>query len=460
MSPTPVPSAAAAYLPPLKSSVPGCELPAVPSALGANCLALLYQYEYSQWWTPDELLRQQLDQARRLLRHARDTVPWYQARLPDWDLSLPLEATRWRQLPIISRADLQRHAPEFHSAAPPADHGRAIRFQSSGSTGQPVRGTTSDAANLYSHVAILRDHLWHRRDLAGKLAAIRPDARREQLPDWGAPVNAVFETGPLVTLDIHTPMHEQVAWLIDEAPDYLISYPSVIGGLARLCLDRGIAIPSLRQVRSFGEVVPEDLADLVRQAWQADLVDAYSARETGTLALQCPQHGGFHVQSESCLVEVLRADGEPCEPGEQGRVVVTRLHNFFMPLIRYALGDFAEVGEPCPCGRGLPVLRRVVGRARDLLTLPDGSRHAVTIHASRYFASMGVLQLQVEQDRPDHLLVRLVTRDPLNTEQEQYLREEFQRNLHFPHAIDLQRVTGIARAPGGKYFDFVSRLDP
>jgi phenylacetate-coenzyme A ligase PaaK-like adenylate-forming protein len=61
-------------------------------------------------------------------------------------------------------------------------------------------------------------------------------------------------------------------------------------------------------------------------------------------------------------VEVLDEEGRPCAPGETGRVVATSLNNFAMPLIRYETGDTAEVGAPCPCGRGLPVLTRIMGR--------------------------------------------------------------------------------------------------
>jgi phenylacetate-CoA ligase len=59
---------------------------------------------------------------------------------------------------------------------------------------------------------------------------------------------------------------------------------------------------------------------------------------------------------------VLDQRGNPRGPGEVGRVVVTPLNNFAMPLIRYELGDTAEVGAPCACGRGLPVLTRILDR--------------------------------------------------------------------------------------------------
>ena len=93
------------------------------------------------------------------------------------------------------------------------------------------------------------------------------------------------------------------------------------------------------------------------------VVDIYSCTEAGYLAFSCPEQGNLHVQAESVIVEVLDRAGKPCAPGEEGEVVVTPLLNFAMPLIRYAVGDRAVVGEPCACGRGLPTLK-TVGRSR------------------------------------------------------------------------------------------------
>ena len=126
-------------------------------------------------------------------------------------------------------------------------------------------------------------------------------------------------------------------------------------------------LPGLREVRTLGEASTPDLRALCREAWGVPLVDVYSAEEVGYIALQCPEHEHYHVQAESVLVEILDERGAPAPPGETGRVVVTDLHNFAMPLVRYEIGDYAEVGEPCACGRGLPVLRRIVGRVRNML---------------------------------------------------------------------------------------------
>ena len=79
------------------------------------------------------------------------------------------------------------------------------------------------------------------------------------------------------------------------------------------------------------------------------------------------------MQAENVLLEIIDAAGNPLPPGNVGRVVITVLHNLAMPLIRYEIGDYAAFGGECTCGRGLPVLERIVGRARNMLRLPDGT---------------------------------------------------------------------------------------
>src|SRR5262249_14466253 len=139
-----------------------------------------------------------------------------------------------------------------------------------------------------------------------------------------------------------------------------------------------------------------------------EVVDSYSSEELGYIGLQCPGREHYHVQAENLLVEVLRGDGSPCVAGETGRMVVTTLHNFAMPFVRYANGDYAEVGPACPCGRGLPVLTRIAGRQRNMLMRPDGVQHWPSFPTEVWGGIAPVRQLQVVQDALDHVEVRLV----------------------------------------------------
>jgi len=201
---------------------------------------------------------------------------------------------------------------------------------------------------------------------------------------------------------------------------------------------------------------------LCREVWDVPLVDNYSAQEFGHIALQCPESNAYHVQSESLLVEVIDKNGRPCTPGQIGRVVVSTLQNFAMPLLRYEIGDYAEVGEPCRCGRGLPVLNRIVGRSRNMFRLPDGrqiwpslSLEGQTVPA----AAQQVAQFQVIQRRIDRLQVRLVTGGPLRQHDEEELRRWLHRSLGYPLEIDFDYVETIQRSAGGKYEDFRSEVE-
>ncbi|MBM5812617.1 MAG: phenylacetate--CoA ligase family protein [Gammaproteobacteria bacterium] len=442
-----------------RSAVAGIEWPAVGSDGAAQLLALLHQFDQSQWQSPETLRERQLGQLRWLLRHAALTVPYYAqslrgrpSDLPDWDA--------WRQLPVLTRAALQQDFQALKSTAVPPGHGAVTEGQSTGSTGRPVRFLRTAVTQLIWNALTLREHLWQGRDFGRKLAAIRVKVQEAAWPDWGVPAAAVFRTGPAATLNIRTDLSRQLEWLVREDPTYLITHTSNLAALAELSQARGVRLPNLQQARSFSEVLRPDLRALVREAWGVEVADVYSCEEGGYIALQCPRHEHYHVQSENVLVEVLDESGNPCGPGETGRVVLTPLHNFALPLIRYALGDYAEVGAPCACGRGLPVLTRIHGRRRNMIVLPDGSRHWPTFPATLWLDFEPIRQYQLVQTGADTIVLNCVLSRPLTVEETTRLVQALQQRLGHPFAIELQPVAQIERGPGNKYEDFISQLGP
>jgi phenylacetate-CoA ligase len=218
----------------------------------------------------------------------------------------------------------------------------------------------------------------------------------------------------------------------------------------------GKRLPALRLVRTFAERVDPDLRRECQETLGVPLVDCYGSLEASYIAIQCPEHPHYHIQSERNLVEVLRDDGAPCQPGETGRVVITPLTAFAMPLLRYELDDYAEVGEPCPCGRGLPVLRQIYGRKKETLTLPSGERR-YSILASPVFASLPVvIQYQVIQKSRTLLEVRIVAERPLEKTECGQIVDGLTAQVGPGFEIQLVFVDHIPRLPGGKHMDFFS----
>ena len=452
------------HFPPLPRTTTADVLwPRLPSPQGALALALHWQFEQSQWFAPERLLEIQMQQLGELLRHARRYVPYYRDR-PDWkaiDLAATPVLEAFRQLPRLSRAEVQAAGKALFSVAPPRHHGKAVSGRTSGSTGRPVEYLSNALCQLLWRTVTLREHFWHRRDFSGKLAVIRAGVTTADMPDWGPSTDVAFQTGPSASHDIHADLDTQAAWLASQDPDYLLAYPSTLVGLAKLYRTGRFRLSRLKELRSFGEALDTHARSLCRDAFQVPITDIYSASEVGYIALQCPDSGHYHVQSETVLAEVLRDDGRPCEAGEVGRIVVTPLHNLHMPLIRYELGDHVRLGGACPCGRGLPVIEEILGRQRNLLTLADGRRFWPYLHMMEWPQIAPVVQAQAVQKSPREIEIRLVLARPMREDEQARLAEFIQGHLPQRCELRFSVVEAIARSASGKYEDFLSEVtDP
>lgn len=425
---------------------------------------LLQHLDSRQWWSPARLRRQQLKDARVLLRYARQYSPFYADRLQSFNLEA-MDGEAFRRIPLLTRQELQASREQIACRQVPEPHGRRLEYTTSGSTGTPVTVDGTMLTSIIWSAITLRDHLWHRRDHRLVNAAIRwqvdasamtPEGR--QLPDWGAPFTQFFATGPACFLNSASPVDQQLEWLRRCDPHYLITHPSNLDALLHAGGDNGPELNRLREIRTVGESLADSTRELARKKAGVQVVDFYTSQETGYIALQCPERSHYHVQSEYLLVEILDDQGQACAPGDVGRVVVTSLSNYAMPLIRYAIGDYAEVGASCICGRGLPVLKRVLGRVRNLLTHPDGSRSWPNFGMRDMLAVLPVRQFQVVQHDLCRLELRLVVDSAVSSAQEQQVKASLARHLGFTGAIEISYHQALERSAGGKFEDFVSLL--
>lgn len=452
-----------------RSTVPGIVTPALPGRMASLLLSLLYQMDQTQWLSPDELFFHQARQLRGLFSHAAKTVPFYQQRFAEAGVDPEAEVTRetLERLPILRRAELKAAGDAINSTAVPRSHGKTHTIETSGSTGRTVRIKGSEVTAVFWRACVMREHHWQGRDLNGKLGAIRwvrkglampPHGARSE--NWGPASGAIYPTGPAVLLNIASSLPEQVDWLHREAPDYLISFPSNLQALAKYCKDRGIGFSNLKQAMTVGETVTDQMRAIVKDAFGVPVKDSYSCEEVGYITIQCPEHDVYHVQSENVLVEIVDDDGKPCAPGEGGRVLVTALHNFASPLIRYEVGDYAEVGSPCACGRGLPVINRILGRQRNRLALPDGSNVFPYLgdHEDYRKITTAIQRFQLVQRSLHELENRLVVAEPLTREQEEQMRDLMLRSLGHPFNITFTYHDEIPPSPRGKFEEFVSEV--
>ena len=370
-------------------------------------------------------------------------------------------ADAWQDVPVVSKADILKNPKAFHSRSRRPEATDFGESHTSGSSGEPFyyrkstltdQATTTVANRAFDHFGL---------DLTGDLADIRvilagSDGSRDN--DLEKIWNFSTASGAHRYFEIRRPIEEQWNWLKEVRPKYLLSYPSNLRRLARCAKadpDHGL---SLAACIASAEIVPPDVEDLIRSVFDAPLLNIYGLREFGHVATSCPQTGNLHVSADVTMIEVLDAAGRPVEPGKTGEVVATSLYNYAMPFIRYATGDFAEVGGPCPCGRNLPVIKRIFGRARNRFALADGRAVWPIVEFDELTALFPIDDYQIIQTKVDRFEFHFVGA----TDGEPFDRDGIAGYLrqHLAPDIEVDFVLEDSISPSGyaKQERYISRL--
>ncbi len=430
-------------------------------------LAFYYGLEKSQWWPSKELEQYQFHHLNRLLVHAVQNNEYYRNTLTSIysPQSTALNAETWQQLPILKRKDVQSAGSKLYSQNVPSNHGKINTISTSGSTGAAITIKKTELSNKVWLAQTLRDHIWHKRNLESRLAIIRifeQDIGKAPLgtktKGWGPATNIINHLGSSHLLDINTPINIQAEWLLKLNPEYILTYPNNIKALIDYFIQHNLSLPALKEIRTLGEVVDDNIRELCFDVWKVNVCDVYSAQETGYIALQCPKHTHYHIQSENVYVEVLDDEDNPCQAGEIGRVIITPLHNFATPLIRYEIGDFAEVGAPCKCGRRLPVLNKILGRSRNLFKLENGETFWPLTGMQEYRKYVPILKSQLVQKSLSELELNIVAERPLSSEESTTLINVAMSFVKHDFTITLNQLDDIPRSANGKYEDVVCMI--
>jgi phenylacetate-CoA ligase len=428
------------------------------------------QLAETQFLSPQALRELQMNQLRLLVEHALPRIPFYYRRFQKAGILSPqdLNEESWNRLPVLTRKDIQEN--EINTPFIPETHGRTAWISSSGSTGVPTRMMKSEMSQLIWTANVLRDEMWNRSNNMGTVLFIRhglDNANEGQLatlkstgiyqPTYGAPSSLMWDTGQLWVIDDRCTAAHHAEIIARVKPEYIFSMPSNLRLLLKHYQENGGAPKNIRSVWTASESVA-DLRDMCREILGCRIVDNYSCAEAGYLALQCPEHDHYHIMSETVRLEVLHPDGTHCKPGEVGKVVITPLHNFVSPLFRYDIGDEAEVGDPCPCGRCLPVLKRIIGRTYDYLTLPNGRKQRVDTGYYPICAIRAVRELQIIQRSKELVEVLLVLSRPLKPEEEKEILELCLERFGSDFTYKITPQESIERTTSGKRRIFISEI--
>lgn len=379
---------------------------------------ILRQLERTQWSSLDELHAMQVRDLRRLLEHAHAHVPWYRKKLDEVGLRPgDFESIEdLAKLPLLTRAAAREAGDSRRSTAPPFPQ---VMKSTSGTMGQPLAFGYDVGSEYWRQAVKLRGYAWagYRQgepSLHYWGASAKPPPRLQQAK-IGVDRLLRRETYVNCTLRDDASMAAAVEEIERTKPKTLLCYTQAGADLARFVNARGLRTwDTIPVICGAERLFPAD-REALEQAFGPAVFETYGCRELMLIATECEAHDGLHQSMENLIVEVVVTEGErqrPALPGEVGEVVVTDLHNFGMPFIRYANGDLAQQGDGkrCSCGRNHLRLGPIEGRVTE--TLRDGSGGRVSglvfnvMFASALAAS--VKQFQAVQRKDGSITLKLV----------------------------------------------------
>ena len=431
-----------------------------PSSLEKNIYELLMK---SQHWPAPELLEYQRSQLSQLLEHAQKNVPFYESRLdPVFTRAGKIDWHRWEEIPILTRKDLFDHREIMLATAVLAGHGQVHDHWSSGTTGMPVTVTHNGLAALASRAAMARANAWHKIDLSkascectkgGLDFALWPEGKLGGR--WG-PAWDEKATGRVWHINRQVSPEQLVRFMQEKGVAYLGTRPKTAHAAALEALRLKLPL-KLDAVLGHGTGITEEEREDCRRAFGARIVGLYSSTECHKIAHPCPASENYHVNAEIALLEIVDDAGHACPVGTPGRVVITPLFNTAQPLIRYDQGDTAIAGEPCGCGRTLPVLTRIVGRTSQLFRLPDGRRLSLSVPPALK-KPLGTETWQLAQVAPLSFEVRYVEYLPVQPDAEDNIVKNMRDQLGHSITVRFVKLAQVPVTASGKFMENVCEL--
>ncbi|MGH7506010.1 MAG: phenylacetate--CoA ligase family protein, partial [Longimicrobiales bacterium] len=346
-----------------------------------------------------------------------------------------------RSFPVLERSQL-REAPEELLSSD--GRTRRLRWQrTNGTTGTPVRYARCEDSRAWAWASIYRFYrwmgvrpgdprlvLWGERDFVAPATAMRRLSRRM----WRETRLVAYQTSD-ADIDAQARAAARTRVVL------LRGYASAVYRFAERAGALGIRIPTLRAVTTTADALLPAMRRTIEDALGVPVFDQYACGEVIGGAYECEARRGLHVVEEHNVIEV-DAPG-----GEEGDILMTDLDNFAMPLIRYRNGDQgAFETTPCACGRASRRLQTPIGRAAEIVILPDTQRLNRTFFKRFFNQFQEVRTYQIAQTGAERYEIRI-------EEGEARDRAELEQGLrgHFGTAVELRfRYGPIAPLPGGK----------
>jgi len=418
--------------------------------------------EKNQNLSYSELKQFQIKKLRKLLIYTNNNVPFYHDLFKDLNFN-PVTVTSPEdisRLPILTKDIIKSHFKELCSTN--ISKNNLTLTSTSGSTGEPMKFYITSYWRACNMAAAYRSWGWAGYNLGDKMVYL-----------WGATqdlnhntMNDKIRNTLLRITKLNTnpltkeKMDDHLRILRKFKPKIINSYSSAAYTLSKYMNEEGIDDIEPTAVLTTGDMLYENRRKSIEQAFNTEIYDYYSGRDTSLQAAECSEHHGYHLSIENAVVEFIK-DDEPVSPGEMGNIVITDLNNYAMPFIRYKIGDLGVPSdEICPCGINLPLMKSVKGRIFDRIITPDGK-----IFTGEYFHCsiiknnvQSIKEFQIIQKTKDHIILMIVKNGNEKKDDIDRFIKSIKESLGETVQIEVEYTSQIKRTKSGKLRHIISNI--
>lgn len=353
----------------------------------------------SQWWSPEKLRNYQFKKLLRLISHSSETVPFYRNYFKVNNLSLSdfkcLDDIK--KLPIVNKDTYRNYRSDFISESFSSDE--MLKISTGGTTGSPLETFTTKHARSFLRCSNLRGRNWADILYAEKTVTL---AGSSLIPNesmgYTQFLRNIFERNiSLSATHINNEILKDYILKINRfKPKVIRGYPSSIFSLANFIREENLTVHKPKVIFTTAEMLLDNHRNLIEETFSCKVYNHYSNPESMANAHECP-YGNLHLGTDITFVEL-----------EKKHLIATDLNNLAMPVIRYDTEDIGTIYEgKCDCGRSLPILKSLEGRATDILSFKNGNKiggPALTL----IFKDFSLLNYQLIQNTSDSLEINLI----------------------------------------------------
>ncbi|MGS2724294.1 phenylacetate--CoA ligase family protein [Porticoccus sp. GXU_MW_L64] len=411
------------------------------------------------------LLDQQEKMLSRIIKHAYQTVPYYNKLFKDNKLQ-PDDIKSLEDLPkipvltkdIIKKNFNELWSRDFHRKS-------LVDGHTSGTTGTPLEVLYDKRMMGMTYAAMDRQYRWagvNFNRFGDRIATLRGNIivplSQKKPPYWR--LNAVHNQLYLSNFHLSPEtLPHYLKKLNRFKPKVIDGYPSSLYVLAKYMLNQNETLP-IDAILTSSETLYDFQRCAIEKAFSCKVFDYYGHAERVIFAGECEYHSGHHIFPEYGIAEIVDRDNFPVGPGEEGMMIGTTLQNFGMPLIRYVTNDRTGIKvEDCACGRSFPLMNEVATKAEDLLKLKDGRFISPSVLTHPFKPLNSISGSQIIQTDLDRICVKLIPGENFENSHRSQLVHDLKERLGESINIEIELVDALPRTKSGKFKWVVSNVD-